>query len=160
MSGRIRQWGPYMIPKYVACAFAAITLAGCCASGTTCEAPIAASNVAWDGLSPAPDDIAPARKKTVSRPRNEVAPQPKAEPPTDNKHQAKNVWDTEVEDRADDARLAKKLKICNGCSAPQRAGQHPALTPRQSESNQVEAGVKNGAGTQEIPWPSPVSARN
>ena len=100
------------------------------------------------------------KEDCLSPEKKQVAPQPKAEPPTDNKHQAKNVWDTEVEDRADDARLAKKLKICNGCSAPQRAGQHPALTPRQSESNQVEAGVKNGAGTQEIPWPSPVSARN
>ena len=149
-----------MIPKYVACAFAAITLAGCCASGTTCEAPLAGSNVAWDGLGPAPDDIAPQKKKTVSRPRNEVAPQPKAELPTDNKPRTKNVWDTEAEDRADDARLARKLKICNGCSTPQGAGQHPALTRRQSESNQMEAGVKNGAGTQEIPWPSPVSTRN
>lgn len=149
-----------MIPKYVACAFAAIALAGCCASGTTCEPPMAGSNVAWDGLGPAPDDIAPAKKKSVARPKNEVALQSKAELPADNKFQAKNVWDTEAEDRADDARLAKKLKICNGCSTPQAAGQHPALTPRQSESDRMEAGVKNGAGTQEISWPSPVSSRN
>ena len=117
---------------------------------------MAASNVAWDGLGPAPDDIAPAKKKTVSRPRNEVALQPKAKLPTDNKHQTKNVWDTEAEDRADDARLAKKLKICNGCSTPQGAGQHPSLTLRQNKSNQMDAGVK-GAGTQQIPWPSTVS---
>jgi len=121
---------------------------------------MAGSNVAWDGLGPAPDDITPANKRTVSHPRNEVALQPKAALPTDNKYQAKNAWDTEAEDQADDARLAKKLKICNGCSAPQGAGQRPVPTPRQSESNQMEAGVKNGAGTQEIPWPSPVSTRN
>ena len=144
-----------MIPKYVACAFAAITLAGCCASGTTCEAPIAASNVAWDGLGPAPDDIAPARKKTVSRPRNEVALQPKAELPNDIKAGSRNAWETEAEDPADDAGLARKLKICNGCSTPEGAGQH--LTRRQNESNQMEADVKKGPGTQELPRASAVS---
>ena len=146
-----------MIPKYFACAFAAITLAGCCASGTTCEAPIAASNVAWDGLGPAPNDIAPAKKKTVSRPRNEVALQPKAEPPTDNKLRAKDVWETEAEDQADDARLAKKLKICSGCSMPAGVGQHPR---RQNESNQMDADVKNGAGVQELRGASAVSLRD
>ena len=138
--------GADMISKYVACAFAAITLAGCCASGTTCEAPTAGSKVAWDGLGPAPNDIAPAKKKTVSRPRDEVALQPKAELAADNKPLAKDVWETEAEDRADDARLAKKLKICSGCSTPEGAGQHPVLTRRQNESNQMEADVKNGAG--------------
>jgi len=132
-----------MISKYVACAFAAFALAGCCASGMTCEAPMAGSKVAWDGLGPAPDDIAPAKKKTVSRPRNEVALQPKAELATDNKPLAKDVWETEAEDRADDARLAKKLKICSGCSTPEGVGQHPR---QQNESNQMEADVKNGAG--------------
>ena len=135
--------GADMISKYVACAFAAITLAGCCASGTTCEAPTAGSKVAWDGLGPAPNDIEPAKKKTVSRPRNEVALQPKAELATDNKPLAKDVWETEAEDRADDARLAKKLKICSGCSTQEGVGQHPR---RQNESNQMEADVKNGAG--------------
>jgi hypothetical protein len=109
-----------MIPKYVACMFAAITLAGCCASGTTCEAPMARSNLAWDGLGLAPDDIAPAKKKkTVSRPRTEVALQSKAALPIDNK--AENVWETEADDRADEARLAKTLKICSGCSTPERS---------------------------------------
>ena len=119
---------------------------------------MAGSNTAWDGLGSAPDDIAPAKKKTISRPRNEVALQPKAEPPTDNKAGAKDVWETEAEEQSDDARLAKKLKICNGCSTPEGAGQHPALTPRQSESNHKEARVKNGPGAQEIQWPSPVSS--
>jgi hypothetical protein len=84
-------------------AFAAITLAGCCASGTSCEAPMAGSKVTWDGLGPAPDDIAPAKMKTVSRPKNEVVLQ--AELSTDNKPRAKNEWETEAEDQADDARF-------------------------------------------------------
>jgi hypothetical protein len=142
-----------MIPKYVALAFVSIALAGCCAFGTTCEAPMAGPNVAWDGLGPAPD--APAKKKTVSRPRNEVALQPKAELPSDNKLGSRNVWETEAEeDRADDARLAKKLKICDGCSTPEGAGQH--LTRRQNESKQMEADVRKGPGTQE-PGASAVS---
>ena len=150
--------GADMIPKYVACAFAAIMLAGCCASGTSCDAPMAGSKVAWDGLGPAPDTIAPAKKKTVSRPKNEAALQPKAELPADNKPSAKDAWETEAEDQADDVRLAKKLKICNGCSTPQGAGQHPALTRRQND-DRTEAGVKNGPGAQELGGPSAVSPR-
>ena len=57
---------------------------------------------------------------------------------------SKNVLETEAEDRADDARLAKKLKICNGCSTPEAAGQHPALMRRQN--NQMEADIGNGPG--------------
>jgi hypothetical protein len=112
---------------------------------------MAGSKVAWDGLGPALNDIAPTKKKTVSRPRNEVALQPKAELATDNKPLAKDVWETEAEDRADDARLAKKLKICSGCSTPEGAGH------RQNESNQMEADVKNGAGVQEWRGASAVS---
>jgi hypothetical protein len=115
---------------------------------------MAGSKVAWDGLGPAPNDIAPTKKKTVSRPRNEVALQPKAELATDNKPLAKDVWETEAEDRADDARLAKKLKICNGCSTPERSWKHPG---RQNESDQMEADVKNGAGVQELRGASAVS---
>jgi len=116
---------------------------------------MAGSKVAWDGLGPAPDDIAPAKKKTVSRPRNEVAPQPKAELAADNKPMPKDVLETEAEDRADDARLAKKLKICSGCATPEGVGQPPR---RQNESNQMEADVKIGAGVQELRGPSAVSS--
>ena len=73
---------------------------------------------------------------------------------TDNELRAKDVWETEAEDQADDARLAKKLKICSGCSMPAGVGQHPR---RQNESNQMDADVKNGAGVQELRGASAVS---
>ena len=80
---------------------------------------MAGSNVAWDGLGPAPEDIASA-KKTISRPRKEAAVQPKPEVPKDAKPLAKNALERqEADNRADDARLAKSLKICSGCSTTQ-----------------------------------------
>jgi hypothetical protein len=103
-----------MILKYVACMFAALTLAGCCASGTTCE-PHTTNVAAWDGLGPGPEDITPA-KKTISRPRKEAAVQPKGELPADAKPTAKNELERqEAENRADDARLVRRLRICDGC---------------------------------------------
>jgi hypothetical protein len=105
-----------MIPKYLACVFAALTLAGCCASGTTCEPHTTGPNVAaWDGLGAGPEDITPA-KKTISRPRKDAAVQPKGELPADAKPTARNeVVRQEAENRADDARLVRRLRICNGC---------------------------------------------
>jgi len=104
-----------MILKYAACLFATVTLAGCCSSGTTCDAPMVGPNVAWDGLGPAPEEIAPARK-AGSRPRKNAV-QPNLEVPSDSKPQTKEEWQRqEAQNRADDARLASQLRICSGCS--------------------------------------------
>ncbi len=115
-----------MIPKYVACMFAALTLAGCCASGTTCEPHTTGPNLAaWDGLGPGPEDITPA-KKTISRPRKEAAVQPKGELPADAKPTAKNELERqEADNRADDARLVRRLRICNGCLTPRDRADDP-----------------------------------
>lgn len=86
-------------------------------------------NVAWDGLGPAPEDITPARK-TVPRPRKNAV-QPNSEVPSDSRPQTKDEWQKqEAQNRADDARLASKLKICSGCStAPDRADGSTGSTP-------------------------------
>jgi hypothetical protein len=87
-------------------------------------------NVAWDGLGPAPEDITPARK-TVPHPRK-PAVQPNLEVPADNKPVTESEWERqEAQNRADDARLASKLKICSGCStASDRSDRSTGSTPR------------------------------
>lgn len=86
-------------------------------------------NVAWDGLGPVPEDITPARK-TVPRPRK-PAVQPNLDVPSDNKPLSKKEWERqEAQNRADDARLVSKLRICSGCSTvPDRTGDSTGNTP-------------------------------
>lgn len=112
-----------MILKSIACVFAAIALAGCCASGTGCYAPVAGSQAEWDGLYlPAHDEVpkkaTPRRKKEVA-----VATQPNRDTQVISRPQTKEEWvQQEAADRADEAKLTKRLKICSGCStAPDKA---------------------------------------
>ena len=106
-----------MISKCVACVFAAVALASCCASGTGCYAPMTGSQVAWDGLGPAPKETAMVRNS--SRPKKGIAAGPIGDVPGEPRPQAKLEWEQqEAADRADEAKLAKQLKICRGCSPP------------------------------------------
>jgi hypothetical protein len=103
--------------KLIAFVFAAIALAGCCTSGTGCYTPVAGSPAEWDGLIEPPNDEAPKkpprRKKEMA-----VASQPKADTQVVSRPQTKEEWEQqEAADRANEARLTKKLKICTGCSA-------------------------------------------
>src|ERR1700733_3206766 len=92
--------GIEMFSKSIACVLTAIALTGCCALGPGCNAPTTVSPVAWDGL---------------NEPRQEETPK---QPPARRKREQQ-----EAAERADDARLTKKLKICNGCStAPEKKG--------------------------------------
>jgi hypothetical protein len=115
-----------MISKCVACVLAALALAGCCASGTTCDAPMAGPHTAWDGLGPAPDenvksaDVKPTR---VSRPRDGSV-RPVADVTRERKPQGKEEWEQQqAAEKADEARLSKKIIICSGCSAPSSQGE-------------------------------------
>jgi hypothetical protein len=108
--------------KLFACVFAAIALAGCCTSGTGCYTPAAGSPAEWDGLNEPPNDEAPKkpprRKKEMA-----VASQPNGDTHVVSRPKTKEEWEQqEAADRADEARLTKKLKICTGCSAvPEKA---------------------------------------
>ena len=104
-----------MISKCVACVFAALALAGCCASGTTCDAPTAGPHVAWDGLGPVPEDK--VRPTKVSHPR-QASVRTIGDAPGERKPQGKDEWERQqAADKADEARLSKKMIICRGCSA-------------------------------------------
>jgi hypothetical protein len=103
--------------KFIACAFVAIALSGCCVSGTGCYAPVAGPQAGWDGLDEPQQDDAPKkpprRKKEIA-----AAAQSKADAQVVSRPQTKEEWEKQAAaDRADEARLTKKLKICNGCSS-------------------------------------------
>jgi len=108
--------------KFIACAFVAIALSGCCVSGTGCYAPVAGSQAGWDGLDEPQQDDAP--KKSPRR-KKEIAAtaQSKVDAQAVSRPQTKEEWEQQAAaDRADEARLAKRLRICNGCSsAPDKA---------------------------------------
>jgi hypothetical protein len=105
---------------------AALVLANCCLSGNGCYTPVAATAPAWDGLGEAPTDgtqpDAPKPKKHV-RTRNEIiigpldAASTEANPKTANPKAHRNdEWeDQDAADRANEARLTKKLMICRDC---------------------------------------------
>jgi hypothetical protein len=114
--------GIEMFSKSIACVLTAIALTGCCAFGTGCNAPTAVSPVAWDGLNEPRQEETP--KQPPARRKKEVAVtaqtngdlQAFAWPKTKGE-----LEQQEAAERADDARLTKKLKICNGCStAPEK----------------------------------------
>jgi hypothetical protein len=117
-----RWQSPNIMSKLIAFVFTAIALAGCCTSGTGCDTPVASSPAEWDGLAEPPHDEAPKkdprRKKEMA-----VVAQQKGDTQIVSRPQTKEEWERQqAADRADEARLTKKLKICTGCSAaPEKA---------------------------------------
>jgi hypothetical protein len=105
-----------IMSKFIAFAFFAIALSGCCVFGTSCYAPVTGSQTRWDGLDePQQDDTL----KKTPRPKKEMASaaQTKGDARVVYRPQTKEEWEQQAAaDRADEARLTKKLKICNGCS--------------------------------------------
>jgi hypothetical protein len=112
-----------MISRWVALVFSAITLAGCCTSGSGCYSPAAAgAPVAWDGLGPVaagdgdsdsdpkPRPRAPQKHEIIVGPLNATVASPDVQPP------AKDAWaQQQAADHEADAKLNSQLKICHGC---------------------------------------------
>lgn len=109
--------------KLIALVFAAIALAGCCTSETGCYTPVAGSPAEWDGLNEPPNDEAPPKKTPRQKKERAVGSQPEEDTQAVSRPQTKEEWEQQqAADRADEARLTKKLKICTGCSAaPEKA---------------------------------------
>jgi hypothetical protein len=108
------QLGVAMILKCVALVFTALALAGCCISGTTCEAPATGSQIANDGLGPAPNDY--DRPPKAARPAKTTA-RPVGDAPGERWAKTKDDWEQQqAADKADEARLSRKMQICRGCS--------------------------------------------
>ena len=106
--------------------FAAIALAGCCASGNGCYTPVPGVPIASDGLGPVQpetgqDSEAQPRKITRTKKESAVGPVVTSEPSL--KPEGKEAWaQQEAADKAEEERLTKKLMICRNCQ--------PAPSPR------------------------------
>jgi hypothetical protein len=102
-----------IMSKYIALILASTALAGCCVSGNGCYLPPTGTPIAWDGLEPGED-----RPRKASRPKKEIIIGPiggvAAEPKPKLEGRAAYLQQ-EAEDRADEARLTKKLTICTNC---------------------------------------------
>jgi hypothetical protein len=120
-----------MILRCIAFLVAALTLANCCASGNGC-APAAGSPVAWDGLGPAPtEDTQPLelRPKPHARAGREIIVGPLDAPAAERSGraqskdpQSKDPWvQQQAVDQAEEARLKRKLMICQNCAAADTA---------------------------------------
>ncbi|MGA7811190.1 hypothetical protein [Bradyrhizobium sp.] len=106
--------------------FAAVSLAGCCLSGTACYGPTMAAGgpPAWDGLGAAPpDDDSPAAETTPLKKPARVRSNRAAsvDPSSGSANSYISNDDTfeqqQAADRADDARLKQKMIICQNCAA-------------------------------------------
>jgi hypothetical protein len=95
----------------------AASLAGCCASGVSCNAPASTGSVAWDGLGAPPTENAvstdgapitsgPGKLKKVRK----VTAQADSEP------QGRNRFEQDqAAEQAADVRLNRQLRICEAC---------------------------------------------
>ncbi len=104
-----------MIYKTVVFSIAALSLANCCALGTGCV-PVAGTAAAWDGLDvAATEDAQPVelRPKQHARKKRE-SETAVAEP--NGKFQSGDSWgQQQTADQIEEARLKRKLTICQSC---------------------------------------------
>ena len=97
----------------IATALAALPLGGCCLSVGGCEVPLATATTTtdWDGLgqapaSSAPIDITSDRTRSQRRQAKDAYTSPSSG----------NWQDDDAQQQLDDARVKKKLVICDGCA--------------------------------------------
>jgi hypothetical protein len=120
-----------MMLRYLMLLIAGLMLGGCCLSGN-CYAPVASSapaagpagvatTSAPDGLGPAladdePQADVPAKpKKTTQRRRDTVVGESEAS--AASRYRGDTYDQQEAADRADEARLKRKLIICQNCAS-------------------------------------------
>jgi hypothetical protein len=97
----------------IATALAALSLGGCCLSLGGCDVPLATARTDWDGLgqdpgSPAPPEKTSDRTKSQGKQRKDAY----------TSATVGNSWkDDGAQLEQDDARVKRKLIICDGCAA-------------------------------------------
>jgi|SRR4051812_252693 hypothetical protein len=108
----------------------ALALAGCCASGSGCYAPVPGVPTAWDGTGVQPgESTTPRRQPRTARPKTEIIVGPiehasgasrpaSSTAPTELSASEKALNDKDAADREADARLTKRLMICRNCLPP------------------------------------------
>jgi hypothetical protein len=115
-----------MISKCIAFLAVALLLANCCALGNGC-APAAGAPIAWDGLGTAPtDDTQPAepQPRKPARAKREIIVGPLDAPAAGQNSRArpKDNWEEQqAADQDDEAKLKRKLMICQNCRTGESA---------------------------------------
>jgi hypothetical protein len=110
-----------MISKWIALFVAMAPLAGCCASGTGCYAPVPGIPYASDGLTVGTSEDSSQHKlkrTSLHKPRHEiiVGPLKDSSGEADSKAQGNDRWtQDQAADREADAKLTKQLLICRNC---------------------------------------------
>ena len=112
-----------MISKCIAFLALALLLANCCALGNGCApaTPVAGAPIAWDGLGTAPTDDMQASEPQVRKPARTkreiiVGPLDTAAAGQNGKTQPKDSWEEQqAADQDDEAKLKRKLMICQNC---------------------------------------------
>jgi hypothetical protein len=104
---------------------AALSLSGCCLSGSACYGPTAAGGApAWDGLGAAPTDDDPQAAET-SPPKKLARTKPNRTVSSNAASASSNPYlssedafeQQQAADRADDARIKQKMIICRDCGS-------------------------------------------
>src|SRR5271165_5869591 len=115
-----------MISKCIAFLAVALLLANCCALGNGC-APPAGAPIAWDGLGTAPTDdlqsTGPQPRKPA-RAKREIIVGPLDAPAAGqgSRTQPRDNWeDQQAADQDDEAKLKRKLMICQNCRTGESA---------------------------------------
>jgi hypothetical protein len=98
----------FMKARCAALLLVTLSLGGCCLSGSGCNAPMATTTSNWDGLGQPPAEASPP-----PAPTQRVATRTKGQGEPGRVHNNSNTGD-DFED--DDARLKRKLIICQGCA--------------------------------------------
>jgi hypothetical protein len=108
-----------MITRTIALLFAAVALAGCCASTNGYYAPLPGTPIAWDGLgSPPTEDWVEPKPKRPVQPKTQIVigPLKDKSAQADPKSQPQDRWAQEqAADQEADAKLTKQLMICRNC---------------------------------------------
>lgn len=110
-----------MVVRWIVLFCAMAALAGCCASGNGCYAPVPGIPIASDGLTAGtPEDGSGFKPKRTSSHKHDheiiVGPLNDSSTETDSKAQANDRWTEEqAADRDADAKLTKQLLICRNC---------------------------------------------
>lgn len=110
-------YGSILMKSFCAALFvAALSLGGCCLSGSGCYAPQTASQTSWDGLGQPPEEnaAAAAPKPPLSKAAGDRGDQPK--PASDGRKKSASWQDDDAQLQSDDASVKRKLIICHGCA--------------------------------------------
>jgi hypothetical protein len=115
VSGFLPQTMITMIYKVVVFLVAALSLANCCALGTGCV-PVAGTAAAWDGLdAAATEDAQPVELRPKQHARKKRDSETTVAEPH-SKSQSGDSWgQQQTADQIEEARLKRKLMICQSC---------------------------------------------